>query len=104
MLTLGFSFGMVSPLEGVAYSLTAGVARENFRPMVPIRYWLAKSPKPGSGIKKDEQKEKGEPQLAFSERFPALSRVTPGTTFTFALAQRLPTAAGETQALSRSAL
>jgi hypothetical protein len=52
---------MVSPLEGVAYSLTVGVARENFQRMVPIRYWPGKSPIPRPGIDKDEQKEKGEP-------------------------------------------
>ena len=104
MFTLGFSLGMVSPLEGVAYSLTVGVARENFQRMVPIRYWPGKSPKPSPGIKKDEQKERGEPQLAFSEVFPALPRVTPETTFTFALAPRLPAAAGGTPAPSRSAL
>src|SRR5229473_3387514 len=104
MFTLGFSFGMVSPLEGVAYSLTAGVARGNFRRMLPIRYWPAKSPKPRAGIKRDEQKGKGEPRLAFSERLPAIPRVTPGTSFTFALAPRLPAAAGGIPALSRSAL
>src|SRR6266478_553660 len=103
MFTLGFSFGMVSPLEGVAYSLTVGVARGNFRRVVPIRYWPGKSPKPRPGINKDEQKEKGEPQFAFSERFPELPHVTPETTFTFALAPRLPAAAGGTPALSRSA-
>jgi hypothetical protein len=37
MFTLGFSFGMVSPREGVAYSLTVGVARGIFWRMVPIR-------------------------------------------------------------------
>src|SRR6267378_7420923 len=40
MFTRGFSFGMVSPHEGVAYSLTAGVARGIFRQVVPIRQRL----------------------------------------------------------------
>src|SRR2546430_4003615 len=37
---------MVSPLEGVAYSLTAGVARGIFGRMVPIRQLLAASAPP----------------------------------------------------------
>src|SRR5260370_10673125 len=42
MFTRGFSFGMVPPLEGVAYSLTVGVARGIFRQMMSI----------GNGVKK----------------------------------------------------
>jgi hypothetical protein len=60
---------MASPLEGVSYSLTAGVASQNFQRVVPIGYWQAKLPRLRAGIKNDEQKEKGEPQLAFFERF-----------------------------------
>src|SRR2546430_15991201 len=50
IFTRGFSFGMVSPLEGVAYSLTAGVARGIFGRMVPIRQRRGgRAPRPGRG-------------------------------------------------------
>src|SRR5258708_20345609 len=65
MFTRGFSFGMVSPLEGVAYSLTAGVARENFWRMVPIRQRVRRTWERRLPMKRDEGKEKGEPKLAF---------------------------------------
>src|SRR5260370_36295381 len=65
MFTRGFSFGMVSPLEGVAYSLTAGVARENFWRMVPIRQRVRRTWERRLPMKRDEGEEKGEPKLAF---------------------------------------
>jgi hypothetical protein len=61
---------MVSSLEGVAYSLTAGVARGNFQQMVPIGYWQAKSPKRRAGFKNEAQKKKASRSSPFSNVFP----------------------------------
>src|SRR5258707_13873782 len=74
MFTRGFSFGMVSPTEGVSYSLTAGVARENFWRMVPIRQRAWKTQEERRTHEKRTGKEKSEQRLAFFRTFSRTSK------------------------------
>src|SRR6267143_1339181 len=93
MFTRGFSFGMVSPHEGVAYSLTAGVARGIFRQVVPIRQRL-RGGRDGTAASDEGKRKEASRSPPFSEHSPGLQYATTGVTIGFVLGLPLPAAGG----------